>query len=145
MDTSPLVRLACVGLNPPRSEDRRRWRQLQSDLVMTANDAEEMGRKRRHRSMAIASLECRRASKSRRCFSAMTRVRRGVLQLQDMADVNQNCILASALCFDPPSKALFWQSNRPIGAHVGKGAESRSERRRGRMVASATEIALRSP
>jgi len=25
-----------------------------------------------------------------------------VLQLQDMADVYQNCILASALCFEPP-------------------------------------------
>ena len=31
----------------------------------------------------------------------------GVLQLQDMADVYQNCILAFALCFEPPSKALF--------------------------------------
>ena len=68
---------------------------------MTANDAEGMGRKRRHRSMAIASQERRRPSGPRRCFSAMTRVRGGVLQLQDMADVNQNCILASALCFDP--------------------------------------------
>ena len=29
------------------------------------------------------------------------RVRGGVLQLQDMRNVNQNCILASALCFDP--------------------------------------------
>ena len=47
--------------------------------------------------------------------------------------------------FEPPSKALFWQSNHPIGAHAGKGAESRSKRRRRRMVTSATEMALRSP
>ena len=30
----------------------------------------------------------------------------GVLQLQDMADVNQNCILAPALCFEPPPAGL---------------------------------------
>jgi hypothetical protein len=29
-----------------------------------------------------------------------------VLQLQDMADVNQNCILASALCFELPPARL---------------------------------------
>ncbi|WP_167550416.1 hypothetical protein [Paracoccus marcusii] len=31
----------------------------------------------------------------------LMKVARGVLQLQDMADVNRNCISASALCFEP--------------------------------------------
>ena len=42
----------------------------------------------------------------------------GVLQLQDMADVNQNCILASALCFAPSLPDHF---SRPrTGQHRGQ-------------------------
>jgi len=47
----------------------------------------------------------------------------GVLQLQDMRNVYQNCISASVLCFQPLSKALFLAVDRPIGAHAGKGSE----------------------
>lgn len=69
----------------------------------------------------------------------------GVLQLQDMRNVYQNCILASALCFEPLSKALFWQLNRPIRAYAAKDPENRSERWRGQVVASAAGMAPRSP
>ena len=100
MLTSPLVHLVCAGLNPPRSEERRRWRQPRSDLVMTANDAEGMGRTRRHRSMAIPPLERRLPFRPAEMLLGNDRVRGGVLQLQDMRNVYQNCILASALCFD---------------------------------------------
>ena len=56
MLTSPLVRLVYAGLSPSTGEERRRWKQPRSDPVMTANDAEGMDQKRRHRSMAIPPL-----------------------------------------------------------------------------------------
>ena len=46
------------------------------------------------------------------------RVRGGVLQLQDMRNVYQNCILASALCFDPSLQDHF--SRRRAGQHRGQ-------------------------
>jgi len=58
----------------------------------------------------------------------------GVLQLQDMANVNQNCILASALCFAPPPAGLAegkngrkWKRNFLHAANVAAlRLESRS-------------------
>lgn len=46
------------------------------------------------------------------------RVREGVLQLQDMRNVNQNCILASALCFAPSLQDHF--SSCQTGHHRGQ-------------------------
>ena len=40
---------------------------------------------------------------------AMTSWLEGVLQLQDMANVNQNCILAPALCEGPTALSVLWQ------------------------------------
>lgn len=40
---------------------------------------------------------------------AMTSWLEGVLQLQDMANVNQNCILAPALCEGPAALSVLWQ------------------------------------
>ena len=99
MYTSPLVRPACAGLNPPKGEERRRWRQPRSDLVMTANNAEGMGRKRRHRSMAIASLGRRRASRPRRCFVAMTGFGEGCCSCRI-------CAMSTKIAFWPPRCVL---------------------------------------
>ena len=41
-------------------------------------------------------------SDSRQVSKASKGLWEGVLQLQDMRNVNQNCILAPALCFEPP-------------------------------------------
>lgn len=46
------------------------------------------------------------------------RVQGGVLQLQDMRNVYQNCILASALCFDPSPQDHF--PSRQTGQHRGQ-------------------------
>lgn len=85
---------------------------------MTADDAEGVGLEAASSKHSSPAPKTPTRLQVAEMLLGNNRVRGGVLQLQDMRNVYQNCILASALCFDPSLQDHF--SSRQTGHHRGQ-------------------------